>query len=195
MLLLRSIDSLMDLPLSPSSVFAASHACTCNPAQKPHYPKDWVRASCAHTFAESAHEKYQDEGPECGRGLGLCNGGLLVVEPRKEYYDLIMETINQPAATDSYDFADQSLLSDVFKGRWLGLSYTYNALKTMRWCHKELWRDEEVRNVHYILSPKPWDETEEEKKAEGRDETHKWWWEANEERKREERERGIVDEW
>jgi hypothetical protein len=26
-------------------VFAASHACVCNPLKKPHYPKDWYVVS------------------------------------------------------------------------------------------------------------------------------------------------------
>lgn len=48
MLVLKNMDELMDLELdSPSTnglgnkVFAASHACCCNPLKKPHYPKDW----------------------------------------------------------------------------------------------------------------------------------------------------------
>lgn len=48
MLVLKNMDELMDLPLDEPQlmgtghrVFAASHACACNPLQKPHYPKDW----------------------------------------------------------------------------------------------------------------------------------------------------------
>ena len=48
MLVLKNMDELMDLELdSPKSdvlgnkVFAASHACCCNPLKKPHYPKNW----------------------------------------------------------------------------------------------------------------------------------------------------------
>jgi hypothetical protein len=48
MLVLQNMDELMDLELdAPSTggkgdrVFAASHACVCNPLKKPHYPKDW----------------------------------------------------------------------------------------------------------------------------------------------------------
>ena len=48
MLVLRNMDELMDLELDPPQqhgkgdrVFAASHACVCNPFNKPHYPKDW----------------------------------------------------------------------------------------------------------------------------------------------------------
>jgi alpha-N-acetylglucosamine transferase len=48
MLVLRNMDELMDLELDPPSmagkgdrVFAASHACVCNPLKKLHYPKEW----------------------------------------------------------------------------------------------------------------------------------------------------------
>ena len=44
----KNMDELMDLELDPpelegtgNRVFAASHACVCNPLKKPHYPKDW----------------------------------------------------------------------------------------------------------------------------------------------------------
>jgi alpha-N-acetylglucosamine transferase len=58
MLLMRNMDELMTMELDPSAmegkgdrVFAASHACVCNPLQKPHYPADWyVRVPCAVYF-------------------------------------------------------------------------------------------------------------------------------------------------
>ena len=48
MIVLQNMDELMDVPLDAASdrakgnrVFAASHACTCNPLKKAHYPRDW----------------------------------------------------------------------------------------------------------------------------------------------------------
>lgn len=48
MFVLKNMDELMDLELDPpgmkgkgNRVFAASHACVCNPLKKKHYPKDW----------------------------------------------------------------------------------------------------------------------------------------------------------
>lgn len=48
MLVLKNMDDLMDLELDPvesagkgERIFAASHACVCNPMKKPHYPKNW----------------------------------------------------------------------------------------------------------------------------------------------------------
>lgn len=99
--------------------------------------------------------------------------------------------MTDPTSIENYEFADQSLLSDLFLGRWVGLPYIYNALKTLRWegVHWPIWRDEEVKNIHYILSPKPWDE----KPGEETDETHNWWRAANSERLAEEQEAGISD--
>ena len=95
------------------------------------------------------------------------------------------------SAVENYEFADQSLLADSFEGRWVGLPYIYNALKTMRWkdVHATIWRDDRVKNVHLLLSPKPWDE----KPGEETDETHKWWWAVNKERLAEEKKSSIDD--
>lgn len=48
MLVRRNMDELMDVELdlpgndgSGQKVFAASHACVCNPKKIPHYPKNW----------------------------------------------------------------------------------------------------------------------------------------------------------
>lgn len=55
--------------------------------------------------------------------------------------------------------------------------------------HDAIWRDENVKNVHYILSPKPWEEVEEE----SNDETHVWWKDVNAERVRAELGMGVKD--
>ena len=118
------------------------------------------------------------------------NGGLQVVNPSKEVYDLIVGHMNSGAAIDM-DFADQSLLSDLFKGRWVPLPYIYNALKTMRWVHSEIWRDDKVKNIHYILAPKPWDEMDAEGNNISKDPTFAWWVEANQERLMLEKKAGV----
>lgn len=197
MLVLQNMDELMDLELDPpieggrgNRVFAASHACVCNPLKKSHYPKDWVPENCAFTSQHGDPDKAQREGAPSSTGLGMPNGGLQVVNPSQGVYDLISEQLSNETSM-AYDFADQSLLGDVFSGRWVALPYTYNALKTMRTqgVHHQIWRDEEIKNIHYILSPKPWDE------APGKTshENHEWWWVVNNERLAQEKERGIID--
>jgi lipopolysaccharide biosynthesis glycosyltransferase len=120
------------------------------------------------------------------------NGGLQVVNPSKAVYDLILAHMESDAAIDM-DFADQSLLSDLFKGCWVPLPYIYNALKTLRWenVHAEIWRDEKVKNIHYILAPKPWDEMDGEGKNISKDPTHAWWVDFNNKRLALEKKDGI----
>ena len=198
MLVLKNMDELMEMELDPPNlngggqrVYAASHACVCNPLKKPHYPTDWVPANCAFTSQHDAPKEAQHTGPGPTAGIGCPNGGLVVVNPSRGVYDKILDALKDGNITGGYEFADQSLLGDLFRGRWIGLPYIYNALKTMRWkvVHSDIWRDEEVKNVHYILSPKPWDESLETTK----DGAHRWWIEMNMERLAAERANGIDD--
>jgi lipopolysaccharide biosynthesis glycosyltransferase len=112
------------------------------------------------------------------------------VNPSEATYDLIVAQMEKEDIM-AYDFADQSLLGDVFHGRWVALPYIYNALKTLRvqGVHHPIWRDDQVKNIHYILSPKPW----EEKQGEESQESHTWWWKCNSERLEAEKARGIND--
>ncbi|RMZ76281.1 hypothetical protein DV737_g4884, partial [Chaetothyriales sp. CBS 132003] len=198
MLVLKNMDELMELDLDPPElggtgkrVYAASHACACNPLKKAHYPKDWIPANCAFTSQHGSPDKAQTEGPPPTAGIASPNGGLVVCNPSQGIYDKILETLNDGSLTDTYEFTDQSLLGERFYDRWVGLPYIYNALKTLRWegVHDTIWRDDSIKNIHYILSPKPWDETVETAK----DETHLWWLKMDEERRQAERAVGIDD--
>lgn len=207
MLVLRNMDELMTLPLDPpelaasgspstsTRVFAAGHACVCNPLGKAHYPRDWVPANCAFTSQHADPERAQTEGADPAVGpLGFMNGGLQVVNPSSEIFAQIVRHMD--AGAENMDFADQSLLSGLFRGRWVPLPYVYNALKTLRWegVHAPIWRDDSVKNVHYILTPKPWDEIDGAGEYTGKEETHRWWVEVNKERRRAEREKGVPDD-
>lgn len=205
MLVLHNMDELMDLELDPPSmrgkgkrVFAASHACVCNPLKKPHYPAEWKPENCAFTTQHADPATAQKEGAPCTAGLAMPNGGLQVVNPSEAIYDMILKQLENEGSTLDYNFADQSLLGDLFHDRWATIPYIYNALRPMRWdfVHGPIWRDDKVKNCHYLLGPKPWDgKPDEELLLAGRkDETAKWWWDINSERKRKEKEQGIDDE-
>lgn len=198
MLVRKNMDELMELELDRPEmkgegkrVFAASHACACNPLKKPHYPKHWIPANCAFTTQHDRPEEAQHTGAPPTAGIGSPNGGLVVCNPSAEIYTRILAALQDGDLTSSYEFADQSLLGERFYGRWVPLPYTYNALKTLRvkGVHDAIWRDDQVKIVHYILSPKPWDEKAEEVK----EESHVWWHEMNARRLEEERSRGIDD--
>lgn len=209
MLVRRNMDELMDLELDPPEsggtggrVFAAGHACACNPLKKPHYPADWIPENCAFTTQHGDPATAQKEGAPCTAGIKMPNGGLQVVNPSEKTYKLISDQLAQGTggSTQDYAFADQSLLCDLFEERWVALPYIYNALKTLRWrgIHDTIWRDDEVKCLHYILGPKPWEENDwiegQQKEAVGRDhDPSQWWWEVTWDRRRKEKERGISD--
>lgn len=135
----------------------------------------------------------------------MLNSGVLVITPSAKIYNTITSTLLETDRIEKYDFPDQELLSDVFQGQWVPIPYVYNALKTLRWAdvHGAIWRDAEVRALHYIFAKKPWheevglenDPSAREVLFRELDETNQWWWEANWERQRVERERGIKDEY
>ncbi|KAH7325870.1 glycosyltransferase family 8 protein [Stachybotrys elegans] len=206
MLVLRNMDELMDLELDPPHlsadaasgsrrVFAATHACVCNPRKLAHYPRDWIPENCAFTHQHADPDAAQTQGIDPSVGpLGFMNGGLQVVNPSTVLYDQIVAYMEAEAV--NMDFADQSLLSDLYRGRWVPLPYIYNALKTLRWkgVHDAIWRDDCVKNVHYILSPKPWDEIDDNGEWTGTEESHRWWVDANRERRAAEKEKGLSDD-
>ena len=188
MLVRHNMDELMDIDLDGKSrVFAASHACVCNPLKKKHYPADWVPENCAFYKQHADVEGAQVTGGKNTDSFGMPNSGLVVVNPSRDALEAIRIQLKRDD-TSRYVFPDQELLADVFRGRWVTLPYVYNALKPMRkeGVHSAIWRDERVKNVHYILSPKPWDERPED--AEG---VNVWWHEQNRERLLKEKKMGI----
>ncbi|KAK8149409.1 hypothetical protein G3M48_007002 [Beauveria asiatica] len=221
MLVLRNMDELMDVELddppaaalsetagsnnnnnaettssssSSNRVFAASHVCACNPLKKPHYPPTWIRENCAFTSQAADPERAQREGADPrGRTVAMMNGGLAVLRPSDVLYRQIVDKIERDG--HAMYFPDQEVLSELWRDRWVALPYVYNALKTMRrrGVHDAIWRDDEVKNVHYILSPKPWDEVDAQGNFIGEDETHGWWVAANQKRRAEEKIKGIDD--
>lgn len=100
------------------------------------------------------------------------NSGLVVLQPSSETFEQILEFLYTDPRVKSYGFPDQDLLADFFDGRFLPISYRYNALKTLRYCHKDMWRDGDVKNVHLILK-KPWYHRLPEGDQDY--ETHKWY--------------------
>jgi len=157
MIVRRNIDDLFDLDL-PRDWIAASHACACNPRQLPHYPRDWVPTNCAHTSV--SHPEGIKKPPvikhDSPRPYTLLNSGLVVLHPSRTLEHQLVRFLNSSPDAVNWTFVDQDLLAAYFVGRWRVLPYTYNALQPMAKVHPRLWRDEEVRCVHYIGPIKPW---------------------------------------
>ncbi|CAO1625759.1 unnamed protein product [Jaminaea pallidilutea] len=199
MLVTRNMDELMDrnavgLPASNVSTgIAASCACTCNPAKIPTYPKDWVPANCAFTpqtypscLAVPTFSLQSDSRPS----YHLLNSGLVVLEPSSQVFSqMLQHLVDNHERVITYRFPDQDFLADFFHGNYRPLPYIYNALKKLRASHQNIWRDQDVKNVHYIHT-KPWE-------AKGRDRggpdelTHSWWWDVFEAKVRPSRAGGV----
>ncbi|WFC99389.1 hypothetical protein MYAM1_002133 [Malassezia yamatoensis] len=183
MLVRRNMDELMDWPLDTRNgpVIAAGSACTCNPNRIPTYPADWVPSNCP--FTRQTAPKCHDQGvilnQDSPPSHHLLNGGLVVIEPSQDQVDALTHFIQtKPQKIASYRFPDQDLLSELYHGQYIPLPWKYNALKKLPHCHPQVWCDDEVRNVHYILD-KPWitgwpgDPTQDEDAR-----LHQWWWDA-----------------
>jgi len=83
------------------------------------------------------------------------NAGLVLLHPSAHLFSQISNFLQTSPLIPTFHFADQDLLVEVFRNKWMPLAWQYNALKTGRYQHQDMWRDEEVCNIHYIME-KPW---------------------------------------
>jgi hypothetical protein len=145
-------------------------------------PPGRIPENCAHTYANYITPiSYQDLSKK--PTFSLLNSGLVVLQPSDEMVQNIRTVLDTDPEVPNFKFPDQDFLSHLFRGKWVPLGYQYNALKTLRSCHKPIWRDEDVKNVHYILD-KPWASRIGAGTAPQDEVLHSWWWDAFEELKR-----------
>ncbi len=112
------------------------------------------------------------------RPYHLLNGGLVALRPSRAQFQELYTFLTESPLVGTFMFPDQDLMAVVYKGRWKPLPYVYNALKTLRAIHSDLWVDDNVKCIHYILSDKPW--LSHPKPDTPYYTTDKWWWDAYE---------------
>ncbi|KAJ3098784.1 hypothetical protein HDU96_010941, partial [Phlyctochytrium bullatum] len=135
----------------------------------PTYPAWWVPTNCAHTHAGLARSGLPVP-PESATAPRYFNSGLLLLRPSAEAFaELLNDLATKAEKLAEYRFPDQDYLNALHPD-FEPLPYVYNALKTLWKYHKDLWRTEEVANVHYILE-KPWDVPGGEYEP-----INGWWW-------------------
>lgn len=134
-------------------------------------PENCAHTSVIHPSGITSPPKITETSP---RTYHLLNSGLVILNPSKELSDSVKHFLFTSPEVPTFSFPDQDLLAAFFKGKWKVLPYCYNALKTLRIIHQPLWRDEEIRCLHYILHDKPW--TIPPGGAGEYEETHSWWW-------------------
>ncbi|KAH3674962.1 hypothetical protein WICPIJ_009407 [Wickerhamomyces pijperi] len=116
----------------------------------------------------------------------IFNSGLLVFHPSQKLFSELSGKLTSPETdtTISFDGADQGLLNQFFKGKWVRLPFSYNVtfsnhyeyLPALNFFMKE------IRSFHFIGSSKPWSSFEFSK-------FNQLWWDEfnsffNEEQKR-----------
>ncbi|KAK4056588.1 hypothetical protein OIO90_002436 [Microbotryomycetes sp. JL221] len=176
MLVLDNMDELMTMPLEPGWI-AAAHACTCNPRKLAHYPKDWVPENCGHRLSRGIVPGQPEDFSKPTHHL--LNSGLVVLTPSPDTFSKIWHTLQFDPLVKTFQFPDQDLLALVFKSKFKPLSYRYNALKTLKQAHDDMWRDEDVKNIHYIMD-KPWFKRPRDDQSAHQD-LNLLWWQAYEE--------------
>jgi Glycosyl transferase family 8 len=141
--------------------------------------RDRIPANCAYTplSHSDGHSQPLSIQPST-RPRTLLNSGLVVLTPSATLARSIVDFLRTSPLVPTFIFPDQDLLAAFFQGRWKPLPWVYNALKTLRTIHKNLWRDEEVRCLHYILPDKPWKaRVGEGDPVDDLTELDRWWWE------------------
>lgn len=147
MLVVRSMDDLFEVDLSDGWI-AACHACRCNPGGVASYPADWTPENCSYTRGAGRGERPAT--PE-----DYFNAGLLVLRPAEAVFEALTAEIAALEDLSRHPFAEQDLLNEHFRGRWLPLSYVDNAPRSLSFQHPSVWDADQVRNIHYI-GAKPW---------------------------------------
>jgi inositol 3-alpha-galactosyltransferase len=183
----RSMDCVFEHEADlPSDWIAANHACVCNKERDVWAPEDWREENCGFTPLEhpEALTKPTQVTPDSRPTYHLLNSGMFLYHPSEQLWDRMLEFFNTTDKLSTFKFPDQDFLAEFFRNKWRSIGWQFNALKTMRYWHPKMWRDDEVVCLHYIVD-KPWagrvkeDGTAGYKGNDG--ETHTWWWNAWEE--------------
>jgi alpha-N-acetylglucosamine transferase len=165
----------------PDDWIAANHVCVCNLDSDSWAPEDWKAENCAYTplsHPTALKEPLQPTATSPSPHK-LLNGGMFIFHPSEGLWDRMLDVFNTTPLLSDFMFPDQDFLAFFFENKWYALGWQYNAIKTMRYWHPKIWRDEEVICLHYIVD-KPWakrvglDGVAGYKGLDGV--THCWWW-------------------
>ncbi|KAI6093630.1 nucleotide-diphospho-sugar transferase [Hypoxylon rubiginosum] len=180
----RNMDGIFGkLSQLPDGWLGANHSCVCNRDYDPWAPEDWRPENCAYTPMSHPLALSEPTQPAAGspRTFHLINGGMFLFWPSKPQWESMMSFFNTTPLLSTFKFPDQDFLAHFFAEKWRALGWQYNALKTMKYWHPDMWRDEEVVCLHYVVD-KPWTKRVGEDGIagyKGRDGiTHSWWWGA-----------------
>jgi len=181
MIIRKNMDEIFSVRLPANDWIAANHACVCNLDKDSWAPEEWNKENCAYTPTKHPAALHYPTPVEPGSRptYHLLNSGMFLYKPSEALWSKMIEFFNTTPKLAEYKFPDQDFLADFFYNKWVSIGWHYNALKTMRYWHPDMWRDEEVSCLHYIVD-KPWAKRVGPDGIAGylgRDgETHRWWW-------------------
>lgn len=184
MAMFGNMDSIFDqAPHLPDDWLMANHVCVCNLDSDTWAPEDWRRENCAYTpltHPQALASPIQPT-PRGPRTHKLLNGGMFLFHPSEELWTKMLLVFQTTQLLSTFLFPDQDFLAHFFEERWLATGWQYNAIKTMRYWHADMWHDDEVICLHYIVD-KPWARRVGKNGVAGylgKDGvTHQWWWDA-----------------
>jgi Glycosyl transferase family 8 len=111
------------------------------------------------------------------RPYSLLNSGTVVLNPSRTLAAGITRFLCTSDKISEWNFPDQDLLSEFFKGKWKPIPWYFNALRSLRNVHPRLWRTNEIRCLHYIFADKPWMSRITPPGLEkGIEVMNRWWW-------------------
>ncbi|KAF2169401.1 glycosyltransferase family 8 protein [Zasmidium cellare ATCC 36951] len=182
-LILRNMDDIFDIERPGPEWISAHHACACNIDSDPIAPPEFSIENCPctplrHPSALAA-PILSPENEAQEKTHRLLNSGVFVCTPSRDVWDRIGNSLQVSPSIVKYKYPDQDFLVEFFADRWVPIGWQYNAVKLHRYTHPNIWRDEEVRALHYTVD-KPWERRNEADGTagyRGRDGfTHRVWW-------------------
>jgi inositol 3-alpha-galactosyltransferase len=199
MIIRRNMDHVFEKRLSGDNWIAANHACVCNLDKDAWAPEEWTKENCAYSAVNhpEALREPTPVTPDARPTWHILNSGMFLFRPSHQLWDKMIDFFNTTPLLGEFKFPDQDFLAVFFENKWTSLGWQFNALKTMRYRHENIWRDEEVVCLHYIVD-KPWAKRVGGDGVAGylgRDGvTHTWWWEEFENWKLEREKQGEDEE-
>ncbi|KAI9844352.1 MAG: hypothetical protein M1837_005656 [Sclerophora amabilis] len=182
-LIMGEMDPMFEITLTGKDWLGANQACVCNIDRDAWAPPEWSKENCA--WSSQEHPAALAQGPlitpESPPTYHLMNSGVFIFHPSASMWERIQTFLNTTPLLSTFTFPDQHFLDEFFRNKWVSIPWQWNATKTRRYWHENIWRDEEVRALHYIVD-KPWENRigrDGVAGYKGRDGvTHKWWWNA-----------------
>ena len=142
MIILKNMDHVFAKRLPGNDWIAANHACVCNLDKDAWAPAEWTAENCAYSAVQHprALTAPTPVTPDARPTWHLLNSGMFLFKPSTKLWDDMIEFFNTTPLLSEFKFPDQDFLAEFFRDKWVSLGWQFNALKTMRYWHENIWR-------------------------------------------------------